>query len=210
MIKPLCFAQKVAPKMPKILVLVIEDERPILENIKDCLEAEGFRVACATCGNDGIELANSVKPDLILCDRAMLNGNGSDVLEAVRANPSIAQTPFIFLTAKISEDETRDGMMQGADDYLKKPFTRKHLLGAIYAQIEKTTSRAADTKSKLAIVSEAIRTHLQHVHGNLELFRHDNPSALENEEFNDAWNATVLAINKVDKLIAAMLPKQSD
>lgn len=194
-----------------VKILVVEDEPDILENVVEFLELTeefSFTVITATNGNEGILQATTLKPDLILCDRTMNNGDGSKVLEAIRSNPATAQTSFIFLTARAAKEDVRDGMTSGADDYLTKPFTRAELLGAVYAQLEKTKLRAADTKSKMAVVSESIRTHLQHIYGNLELYRADNPTALENEEFADAWNATVLAIAKIDKLIAAMVPRQ--
>lgn len=189
-------------------ILIIEDDRDILDNIVDCLEAEGFEVVSAMSGNEGVSLVAITRPDLILCDRSMPDGDGDFVLASVRANPKFAQTPFIFITAKATKDELRDGMTQGADDYLTKPFTRTELLGAIYAQLEKAAARAADTKAKMAIVSEAVRTHLQHIYGNLELYREDNPDVVENEEFRDARNATILAIAMVEKLMAAMVAKQ--
>ena len=189
-------------------ILVIEDDADILENLQEFLEPEGFQVFTAVNGEEGILQAKTLKPDLILCDRMMRPGSGMDVLDAIRSNAATAQTPFIFITALAAKQDVRDGMVHGADDYLTKPFTRTDLLGAIYAQLEKTKSRAADTKSKMAVVSESIRTHLQHIHGNLELYRSDNPTALESEEFADAWNATLLAIAKIDKVIAAMVPKQ--
>lgn len=190
-------------------ILVVEDELSILENIVEFLEGEGFEVATAINGEEGILLAEKLKPDLILCDRMMRPGTGLEVLAAVRSDSATSMTPFIFVTALAAKEDMRRGMEWGADDYLNKPFTRKELLGAVYAQLEKTKLRAADTKSKMAVVSESIRTHLQHIYGNLELYRADNPVVLENEEFADAWNATVLAIAKINKLIAAMVPKQS-
>lgn len=189
-------------------ILVVEDDPSILENITEFLEGEGFIVITAINGEEGILQAETLKPDLILCDRMMKPGTGLEVLAAVRSDPVTAMTAFVFVTALADKDDFRRGMTMGADDYLTKPFTRKDLLGAVYTQLEKTRSRAADTKSKMAVVSESIRTHLQHIYGNLELYRSDNPTALENEEFADAWNATVLAIAKIDKLIAAMVPRQ--
>jgi DNA-binding response OmpR family regulator len=189
-------------------ILVIEDEPEIRENLQDTLENEGFTVVTAKDGYEGVAKAVAELPMLILCDRMMQPGDGTYVLGAIRDNPVTAQIPFIFITALAAHKDIREGMTEGADDYLTKPFSRKDLLQAVYVQLEKAKSRAADTRAKIATISEALRTQLNHIHGNLELYRNDNPKALENEEFSDAWNATVLATTKLEKLIAALVPRQ--
>jgi DNA-binding response OmpR family regulator len=189
-------------------ILVIEDEPEIRENLKDTLESEEFTVVTAKNGYEGVAKAISELPTLILCDRMMHPGDGTYVLHAIRDNPGTAQIPFIFITALAAHKDIRDGMNEGADDYLAKPFSRKDLLQAVYVQLEKAKSRAADTRAKIATISESLRTQLNHIYGNLELYQQDNPKVLENEEFFDAWNATVLATAKLEKLIAALVPRQ--
>jgi DNA-binding response OmpR family regulator len=193
-----------------IKILVIEDEPDIRDNLRDTLENEGFTVVTAKDGYEGVAKAVAELPQLILCDRMMHPGDGTFVLRAIRDNPGTAQIPFIFITALAAHKDIREGMTEGADDYLTKPFSRKYLLQAVYVQLEKAKSRAADTRAKIATISEALRTQLNHIHGNLELYRSDNPRALENEEFFDAWNATILATTKLEKLIDALVPRRSD
>lgn len=191
-------------------ILIIEDEPDIRDNLEETLLAEGFIVIAAKDGYEGVAKAVGEMPALILCDRMMQPGDGTYVLRTIQDNPTTAQIPFIFLTALAAHKEIRDGMNEGADDYLTKPFSRRDLLSAVYTQLDKAKSRAADTRSKIAVISEALRTQLNQVYGNLELYRQDNPKALENEEFFDAWNATILATNKLEKLISALTPKESD
>lgn len=121
--------------MPKILV--IEDEESVRENLLDLLEAEAFETVAADNGEIGLNLAISEVPDLILCDMMMPELDGYGVLEALRQQPLTATIPFIFLTAKSTKSDFRQGMDMGADHYLTKPFTRAELLRAIIKTLEK-------------------------------------------------------------------------
>ncbi len=118
-------------------ILVIEDEAFVRENIVELLDAEGFEVISAENGHDGINLAQAMVPDLILCDVMMPRMDGYGVLMALRHQSVTAAVPFIFLTAKAAKADFRQGMELGADDYLTKPFTRAELLGAIASRLKK-------------------------------------------------------------------------
>ncbi|HVU11283.1 MAG TPA: response regulator, partial [Phototrophicaceae bacterium] len=108
-------------------VLVIEDERYLLEDITELLQYTDFDVQAANSGTQGLEVAQEYIPDLIICDIMMPDLDGYQVLEQIRGNPDTANTPFIFLTAKADRDSMRQGMDLGADDYLTKPFTSTEL-----------------------------------------------------------------------------------
>ncbi len=118
-------------------ILVIEDEEFVRENILELLDAEGFEAFGAENGKIGFELAKVKVPDLILCDVMMPGLDGYGVLTALRQDSVLASIPFIFLTAKASKSDLRQGMELGADDYLTKPFTRAELLGAIGIRLKK-------------------------------------------------------------------------
>jgi diguanylate cyclase (GGDEF)-like protein len=118
-------------------ILVIEDMDVLREEIAEILQYEGFQVLSAPDGRQGLALANQHLPDLILCDIAMRELDGYDTLRAIRANPATATIPFIFLTAKVSKADMRQGMDLGADDYLTKPFTVQELLAAIDTRLKK-------------------------------------------------------------------------
>jgi two-component system sensor histidine kinase/response regulator len=121
--------------MPKILI--IEDDTNVRENISELLEFNGFTTYSAENGLQGVLKAIKHKPDLIVCDVMMPEMDGFEVLNAVRENEAIAQTSFIFLTAKVEKANFRDAMKIGADDYLTKPFDLKELLDAINIRLEK-------------------------------------------------------------------------
>jgi diguanylate cyclase len=121
-------------------ILVIEDERVIRNNLLKLLSAEGFESIGAENGNQGLQLAQSEQPDLIICDILMPGLDGYEVLKALQQNPKTASIPFIFLTAKAERSDWRQGMNLGADDYLTKPFTRAELLAAITSRLQKKVS----------------------------------------------------------------------
>jgi YesN/AraC family two-component response regulator len=118
-------------------VLVIEDEAQSREIFTEGLEAEGFDVINAENGLVGIQKAQEVLPDLVFCDILMPELDGYGVLNTLRQNPATAIIPFIFLTAKATKAELRQGMKLGADDYLTKPFTVEELLDAIAVRLKK-------------------------------------------------------------------------
>lgn len=131
-------------------LLVIEDEPQIRENIAELLTLSGYAVETANDGREGVMRAMLLKPDLIVCDVMMPKMDGLQVLEMIRANRSLANVPFIFLTAKTDLTDMRRGMSMGADDYLAKPFTSYDLLTAVRSRLEREKSREAIVRAELA------------------------------------------------------------
>ncbi|MEH2062158.1 MAG: response regulator [Nostoc sp.] len=118
-------------------ILVIEDEPSLREEILDILESEGFDVMGAEDGIQGLNLAQTIPFDLILCDVMLPEADGYAVLSSLRQHPDTALIPFIFLTAKATRENVRQGMDLGADDYLTKPFRTDELLNAITSRLTK-------------------------------------------------------------------------
>lgn len=118
-------------------ILVIEDEVTVGINILEILQSGGFEVIIAQDGEIGVQLAKQHIPDLIICDIMMPGLDGYGVLIALREESDTAMIPFIFLTAKTTREDFRQGMNLGADDYLTKPFRRTELLEAVAARLEK-------------------------------------------------------------------------
>ncbi|MCS6836905.1 MAG: response regulator [Anaerolineae bacterium] len=127
-------------------ILLIEDETALRENVSEMLELEGFEVYSAVDGRDGVEIALRVHPDLIVCDIAMPEMDGYQVLKTLRAYEATLATPFIFLTARTDRSDVRQGMQLGADDYITKPFSHKELMEAIHARL--TRRQALDEQAK--------------------------------------------------------------
>lgn len=130
-------------------ILVIEDELDILDSISILLKNEGYDFFGAENGENGLELAESVNPDLILCDISMPGISGYGVLKGVRSNPELAHTPFIFLTARTSKKERREGMALGADDYITKPCSNDYILEAIETTLKKHGELRNNYKKKI-------------------------------------------------------------
>ena len=118
-------------------ILVIEDETLVRDNIQDILILEGFDCLTAEHGEIGVQLAKTYRPDLIICDVMMPQLDGYGVLKALRQDIQTAAIPLIFLTAKTSWKDLRQGMELGADDYLAKPFTPDDLLKSIRMRLKK-------------------------------------------------------------------------
>jgi len=124
-------------------ILVVEDNEDVREEIVDILRFEGYDVRDAENGRLGVELVKSWGPDLIVCDLMMPELDGYQTLEAVRAHPAAAITPFLCLTARGERRDMRKAMELGADDYLTKPFTAGELLAALRAALSKRTRKPA-------------------------------------------------------------------
>ena len=112
-------------------ILVIDDEVHIVELLKFNLEISNYNVDFAYDGLDGYMKAKNDKPDLILLDWMLPNITGIELLKKIRSDKELMQVPVIMLTAKNMENDKIEGLEQGADDYITKPFSVKELLARI-------------------------------------------------------------------------------
>ncbi|NER95733.1 MAG: EAL domain-containing protein [Symploca sp. SIO1B1] len=149
-------------------ILVIEDEELIRNNLMDILQDEGFKVINAENGHQGLDVAITEKPDLILCDVNMPGLDGHGVLNILNQDPTMAAIPFIFLTAKATKDDFRQGMELGADDYLTKPFTKPELLKAIASRLKKQFTK----QQRYRAMQEFYNIELQHAKEQLNYLSH--------------------------------------
>ena len=122
-------------------VLVVDDERPIVEILKFNLEKNGYRVLTAFDGAAGLELALSGKPDLILLDLMLPKMDGFDVCKELRKTSNV---PILMLTAKDDELDKVLGLELGADDYITKPFGIREVLARVKRNL---TRNAQETES---------------------------------------------------------------
>src|SRR5207244_3462626 len=117
-------------------LLIIEDELPMRTALKDCLEAEGYRVLTAVEGQSGLERALKEKPYLILLDIMLPKLDGFAVCAELRRLSNAV--PVLMLTAKGQVDDRVAGLDAGADDYLVKPFSTDELLARVRALLRRT------------------------------------------------------------------------
>ncbi len=143
-------------------ILVIEDDLVILTIITDILEAEYFLVIGAENGKIGVEKAQAEVPDLIICDVMMPEVDGYTVLKLLQENQETEAIPFIFLTAKSTNADLREGMELGADDYLTKPFTRDGLMKAITTRLGKQRTIQRKIQEQLDDLRSSITLSLPH------------------------------------------------
>ena len=117
-------------------VLIVEDERAIVEILKFNLKREGYDTLEALDGEAGLELARTEDPDLILLDVMLPKMNGFDICKNLREAGSTV--PIIMLTAREEETDKVFGLEAGADDYMTKPFSMRELMARVKANIRRT------------------------------------------------------------------------
>lgn len=132
-------------------ILVIEDEKRVLENVLELLNAEGFETCGACDGEQGFQKILTEHPDLILCDVRMPRLDGLGLLARISKIQDVAHIPFIFLTALSERADLRVAMELGADDYITKPFGRKELLDAISRRLQKHDGLIQSVKRKTVL-----------------------------------------------------------
>lgn len=143
-------------------ILVVEDEKSIRESLLDLLRVEGFHATGAANGYIGVQLAQQQVPDLILCDVTMPQLDGYQVLTSLRQHAETAAIPFIFLTARGSREDFRQGMELGADDFLAKPCTADELLAAIASRFDKQAAVESQSQRQLDALRSSIALSLPH------------------------------------------------
>lgn len=122
-------------------VLIVEDERAIVEILKFNLKREGYETLEALDGQTGLQLAQTEDPDLILLDVMLPKMNGFDICKTLRAENRT--TPIIMLTAREEEMDKVFGLETGADDYMTKPFGVLELAARIRLQLRKRAPKEA-------------------------------------------------------------------
>lgn len=123
--------------MAKETILVIEDEKNILELVQYNLEKEGYRVLTAMRGDDGLRLAREQPVSLLVLDLMLPGLDGLEICKMLRENPATARLPIIMLTAKGEEVDRVLGLELGADDYMTKPFSPRELAARIKAVLRR-------------------------------------------------------------------------
>ena len=121
--------------MPTVLVVV--DERDVRELVRINLELDGHQVLVARDGEEGLDVARSQHPDLVLLDVMLPKMNGLDVCRTLRRRGVL--TPIIMLTARGQEPDKVAGLELGADDYVTKPFGIRELMARVRAQLRRVS-----------------------------------------------------------------------
>ena len=129
-------------------LLVVDDEATILELLSGSLRLAGFEVMTASSGAEAVRAAASGRPDLVLLDVMMPDGDGFEALRRIRSGGG--EVPVIFLTARDKVPDRVAGFAVGADDYVTKPFSLDELLGRIRAVLKRTRPDATGSRLRVA------------------------------------------------------------
>lgn len=123
-------------------ILVVDDEKDLVNLVRYNLEKEGFEVFTAYDGNSVLEKVWSHRPDLIILDLMLPDRSGYDICREIKADSSISHIPVVMLTARSSEQNRVTGFESGAEDYVIKPFSPKELMLRVKAILARTTRQA--------------------------------------------------------------------
>ena len=137
--------------MAREQILVVDDEEDLLELIGYNLTKEGYRVICASSGEEAMQKAKAELPGLIVLDLLLPTVDGLDVCRALKSDPKTQHIPIVMLTAKGEEIDIVTGLEVGADDYVTKPFSPRVLLARIKAVLRRKAKEPTDESMTLKI-----------------------------------------------------------
>jgi len=119
-------------------ILVVDDERDLVDLIAYNLESEGFSIVRAYDGSQALAMAVGEKPDLVILDLMLPRMSGMEVCKVLRARQGRQVTPIIMLTARSSHEDRILGLEAGADDYVSKPFNTRELIARVWAVLRRS------------------------------------------------------------------------
>lgn len=159
-------------------ILVVDDEKPIVDIVQYNLEKEGYRVVTAFNGEEALLLVEAEKPDLIILDIMLPRKDGFTVCREIRAGYDI---PIIMLTAKELEIDKIIGLELGADDYVTKPFSARELIARVKAILRRTQLKKRKTDAETdRLVSGALTVDQDEV----QVYHQEKPVELTLREYN--------------------------
>ena len=130
----------------KPLILIVEDEPPLIEILKYNFEDAGFRTSLATDGDEGILKAQEEVPDLIILDWMLPKRSGIEVCRELKKYKRTKTVPIIMLTARSEESDLILGLDSGADDYVVKPFSPRELIARVNATLRRSKPSFSEEK----------------------------------------------------------------
>jgi two-component system phosphate regulon response regulator PhoB len=141
------------------LVLIVEDEKPLVTMLRYNLEKEGFDVSAAADGEEALIRIAERKPDVVLLDWMLPFVSGIEICRQIRRAPQTRTLPVIMLTARGEEGDRVRGLNSGADDYVVKPFSPSELIARLRALIRRAQPGAAEEVLAFADVAMDLAAH---------------------------------------------------
>ena len=137
--------------MKRSKVVVIEDEPDIVEVISYNLKREGYQVASAMRGDEGLNLVRNQSPALVILDLMLPGMDGLSVCQQLKSDPITRDIPIIMVSAKGEESDVVIGLGMGADDYLEKPFGPRELLARVKAVLRRGAVQDDNQKERVVV-----------------------------------------------------------
>lgn len=137
-------------------ILIVEDDRDIVELVRYNLEQEGFQVSAVGDGSSGLAQIRKSPPDLLILDLMLPKFSGLEVCKAVRREPALNRLPILMLTARGEESDRVVGLELGADDYVTKPFSPRELMARIKALLRRTADAPGGDAEKVIEVGQLV------------------------------------------------------
>jgi len=151
-------------------ILVVEDEKDIIEVLRYYLEKENYRVHFAEDGFTALEVAEKVVPNLILLDLMLPKLDGMEVCRRLKKDERLRDIPVIMLTAKAEEPDKVRGLELGADDYVTKPFGAKELMARVKAHIRRREGSIPEKLFEYGQLSvDTVKHEIRYNSGEVEL-----------------------------------------
>ncbi len=193
-------------------ILVVEDNKALLDAIQEVLESNDYVVLFATNGLEALQVMEETRPDLIVADIMMPLMDGYAFYEAVRSRSDWVAIPFIFLTAKSGKEDILRGKILGVEDYITKPFEPQVLLAAVRARLARARAireaAAAEfdhlKQEIVTILGHELRTPLTYIHGYTALALEDIPS-LSREALEEFLLAIKRGADRLTTLVEDLL-----
>ena len=190
-------------------ILIVDDEKDIIEFLQYNFEKEGFRVFSAQNGTEGKKIAQKEKPDLILLDIMMPGMDGVELCQDLREIPDFEDTLIVFLTARGEDYSQIAGFEVGADDYITKPVRPRVLIARIKALLKRKSKLQADEnkidissividRDKREVVVEGTAMHIPKIEFDLLVLLASNPGKIFSREeiYAKVWGNDVFVSDR--------------
>ncbi|MEA3334806.1 MAG: response regulator transcription factor [Chloroflexota bacterium] len=135
-------------------ILVVDDDRQIARLIRSYLEQADFRVTVAYDGETALHALRRDRPDLLVLDLMLPGRDGWQITRTVRADPVLAATPIIMVTARVEDTDRVVGLELGADDYVTKPFSLREVVARVRAVLRRTSGQSLAGPAKLVRIGD--------------------------------------------------------
>ncbi len=194
-------------------VLVVGDEQPLTNRVREALRANGYRVQYATTSSEALDLLKSELPDLVVATLLLPDMDGYDLLSRIRGNPTARYLPVLFITDQDELAQQRRPKDSGIVDYLTTPLDEDKLIHSVRAVIKRHTEHELDFQRRveevrsqiLGLVQHEFRTPLTFVMGYAEFLQDAIDQGLPHEEIKHSVDAIVEGSRRLHHLVESFL-----